>query len=171
LFDEINPLADDDNIHTAVADALNAEFAAAFPGLDLAEESGSAQLQQNTQAMLQQQHLSTAMAPVVSAGSGVHHFLAETPAPVLQQNGFMQAIGTSARGLGFGAPAPALQQPQGGPQLVVYNWHQQQLQQLLQTVNVLQHHVKELSLHMHGAPAAPSATAASTGSFGAQPSM
>lgn len=170
IFDEVDPFSGDDNIHAAVADALNAEFAAAFPGLDLAGHPGSARAHQDTQAMLQQQqHLGTGMAPV--AGAGAHQFPAKLPAPVLQQNGFMQAASTSAGGLGFGASAAALQQAQGGPQAGVPEWHQQQLQQLLQTVHVLQNHVQELSLHMHGAPAAPSATAASTESFGGMPSI
>jgi hypothetical protein len=170
MFDKIDPFAGDDDIHAAVADALNAEFAAAFPGLDQAGGSGSAQPQQNTQAMFQQQHLSTGMGPVASAGSGAYQFPAEIFAPVMQQTGFMQASSSSAGGLGFGASAAALQQAHGGPQAGVPEWHQQQLQQLLQTVNVLQNHVRELSLHMHGAPAAPSATAASTGLFGGLPS-
>lgn len=171
--DEVDPLGGDDRFQE-VEDALNAEFAAAMPGLDLmtgdtAHMSHFGDERMHLQA--QQQHRQQQLGNGTVPGAGTHEVPAGLPAQAqLQHSGFWQAAtNTSAHTVGFGvAPAVAaaqqhvqlLQQMQPGEREL----HQQQLEQLMQTVQFLQNRVKELSLQLGPGPdAMPAPTA---GSFG-----
>lgn len=182
IVDEIDPLAGPDAFSSAVADAMNEELAAAFPDLDLMTKPEPAQNHQKAQhddLMLQDQGFRK-----MQASTPQHQMSAGMPAA--SQNaalGFMHQANSSAGGLGFGAPAAAMQQQQqqGGMQPDIQqngrDWHQQQLQQLMQSVHFLQNSVQELTLRMQGegaGPGVPAGTpmpAASAGSFGGMGSM
>lgn len=169
--DEVDPLATDDTFQT-VADVLNEEFAAALPGLDLMSGGhdntymshfGDEHILQGQQ---QQQQLGSGTVP----GARAHEVPACLPAQAqLQHGGFLQAANSSAGTVSFGgvAPVAAVQQVQllQQMQLGERELHQQQLEQLMQTVQFLQTRVKELSLHL-GGPAPAGMPAPTAGSFG-----
>lgn len=166
--DEVDLLGADDTFQT-VEDVLNEEFAAALPGLDLMSggHENAYMSHFGDERMLQgqqQQQLGTGTVP----GARAHDVAAGLPAQAqLQHGGFLQAANSSARTVSFGiAPVAAqqvqlLQQMQPGEREL----HQQQLEQLMQTVQFLQARVKELSLQL-GGPAPAGMPAPTAGSFG-----
>jgi hypothetical protein len=180
VFHELDPFARPSSFTQAQENAFMEELAAAFAD-HTEEETGmvviapgtpAVPVQQQQQQAQQQQVWSLQPAQAPPELEVLPHATAGMPGPVLPHSNGCTQFGTIPNGLsnghaGLATPAavasfsPAVGQALGGVQGGVTQQHELQLQQLMQSIQVLQDSVQQLSMHMQqGGPAAAPAAAA-----------
>jgi hypothetical protein len=175
VFHELDPFARPSSFTQAQENAFMEDLTAAFA--DHSEEwTGTAimaavPVQQQQQAQ-QQQVWSLQPAQAPPEPGVLPHVTAGMPGPVIPHSNGCTQFGTIPSGISTGhagsatPPAvgnfsPAVGQTLGGMQGGMTEQHELQLQQLMQSIQVLQDSVQQLSMHIQqGGPAAATAAAA-----------